>query len=1201
MANKHLIKQPTDVILERLSVYFEKLNSLYKNNNVDTGELVDAYQEGLDRFLSSIDGSTVDDFFNIIAGVPANPTEYNNVFINLRSDLKGLYFQLRALDLLIVSAFNSVVSEHNQVQQFIKQIGNRLGDYLLYSDNTIGGGFFFGDSFSSNDKLDIGSNNISGEECFVSYEEGVVLLPLDGDPESPRSSISINSNSNGVVGNNFQIDAPSGHNAIEAILDNEPNTWFEYEKVVSSYSDTPLVLDLTFTLQEEKIINHIHINPVNFGTPTPLKINKIETSKDGKEFMSIKDEIPIKDFVPEEEDNVFELSAPSSKYSGQGFYSFLPRRAKYINIRFEQNTPYPISTNNGTRLRYAIGIRDINILSRKYKSSGSLVSANFSSIQEIKKVSMWASENPSQASTLSDISHFVSHDNGSTWTQIQPQRRFANNIPEIIDFNTISEGSISTENPVYTMRHKIEMIRSKDAFSGNLTLKQEKIPKFDIVSIPSAGSDTISTTEEPIEDTINILAPFYGSFSCPRAKYGDAIAGESPPMELDFVNFKIDSSNSGTLRFKLPFAGIKHLEDKIRVFINGEQIEHAPKNEDILDNPSHLSDKVLNDDDKIDENSKVYFLNKGGMELQFGWTDSSGNQRGFVPQTSSKISVCLDGDNPVLELTEKGYILKLSSPSDGIDENVHLVGIDTFDEKEATDHEIVIPPGNTRYIGPVTSALGLSKASYVFDGSSNKNISKIKNGTKSTTVKIDGVEKTVSIPSTLSAQSARNIKQDLVVKASHVTRYIGDNYYYSDGGHEGIIPPIFVEGETNFEIKEYDLDGNLIDGSGISQQFPISGRVPFVDGDSELRDSFWQKVPERYTFDSNTGTVYLGSSPSSDRKTVLVCKKIDAYIISPDMWEFSKDIGTNKTNTREILLDPKAVFTKKITYNHNTSGSVDSIDLFGYDSTEHSWTKKKLVKKTLKIENKLFPKNSKPLEVPFVDGTSEFNDISSVSKEDIEFSSAGTDLYSFSLSQINENNTLVGSLLFGTSRSTSSSASVDNVFNKQVSVTPTVDGEWQVINSGSSISVLLYSSVLPTNHFVSYKYKSSDSGLSSSSLYSVDYNNGIIHFADIITNTGRITFEASMYSAFYNIAREIENRFIEKIDTEAKSIKFKNSYILNTVKLDTALAARPQFFIVLYDYYKRSTESIADLEPYFSPICKDLAFKSVTADVLEEL
>ena len=92
-----------------------------------------------------------------------------------------------------------------------------------------------------------------------------------------------------------------------------------------------------------------------------------------------------------------------------------------------------------------------------------------------------------------------------------------------------------------------------------------------------------------------------------------------------------------------------------------------------------------------------------------------------------------------------------------------------------------------------------------------------------------------------------------------------------------------------------------------------------------------------------------------------------------------------------------------------------------------------------------------------------------------------------------------------------------------------------------------------------------------------------------------------MYSAFYNIAEIIKDSDIEEILPEEKKIKLSTSFGMRFLKMDTALKARPQYVKIVYQYYKRITESIKDLEPYFSPICKDVAFRAVTADILEEL
>src|SRR5690606_22971944 len=100
----------------------------------------------------------------------------------------------------------------------------------------------------------------------------------------------INPDSNGVFGNNQEIGVTYNGN-MSALLDNNPDTWFEYENVVKTESPDPLILDLTLNLGDAAILNHIRIIPNNFGTKSIVKIEEIETSLDGEFWISIKDEI----------------------------------------------------------------------------------------------------------------------------------------------------------------------------------------------------------------------------------------------------------------------------------------------------------------------------------------------------------------------------------------------------------------------------------------------------------------------------------------------------------------------------------------------------------------------------------------------------------------------------------------------------------------------------------------------------------------------------------------------------------------------------------------------------------------------------------------------------------------------------------------------------------------------------------------------
>jgi len=1129
MSNKHLAQPPTEVALARLKVLFEGINEIYKQGNpapdssisrpvngtmVLESDLVSAYHDALNLFFDSLGSSITKAAGDIYAGAPTDPLNYNIIFAAIRKDLSALFSELGAVDRLVSGSFNSIISEREQVLQASKRISNKLGDYLLYADPSLGGGYFFGDSFNTADRIDVASPLVEGDECYLGSEEGIVLLPFDGEPEVPKvKSIIINKPSNGDKGNNHQIGVV-GHAAIETISDGEPNTWFEYEKVTVGESSTPLTLDITIAFEDLSVINHININPINFGTPTPVQILKLETSKDGIEYVSIKDDVPVKDFVVEEEKDEFALSPATAKYSGQGFYSFLPRKAQYVHVLLQQYTPYSIETNNGTRLRYAIGLRDINIFGRKFKPEGSLVSSPFSVNGDARKLSLWASENPTEVSVLADITHSISYDDGAVWHPIQPQGRDSTATPEVINFNTISEGAIETEDPVDALRHKITMKRDPDKFSGEITLTEKKLTQTDIVNAPSGGNFTLTLSESPIKDTVRLVLPFWGSYSCPRPRLGNAIVNESPPMDLDFVEFSIDTPSVDTIRFTLPFENIPGIEEKIRVFLNRAQWEWAGKAPEFLGG--------------VDENSKVYFLeNTGGkLELQFGYTDPNGKVFGLIPDAGMKVQVCLDGDNPLLQLTDQGYILTLASPSDGFKENVELVYYDTVHESEAAD--------------------------YVFEDISPEN----------------------------SQQYAGYFNLPEEQKQSFIR----------------VSPPVFISGATNIEMKEYQ-NGELI---------PLSHRhynepVDFVDGYSELVDIYGALVDGRYSFDPDTQRIYIGSAPLTDRKYSLVVKATNVQAIPVDKWEYFREIVSGKIDTQKIVLDPEYVSTIKRRYDHIHDPTAPVAFIKNESQSHaHDWRRHRFVRGTVIPDKSLFPPDVEPVEVPFVDGRSELLNLVKVDKEPITFSGTGP-LYTFSLGEIDANRVLPegSSLAFASVRDLADSIAEPSRFLKEVTpAVPSDEGEWSIAGD----TVTLYTEEgSPHTHTVTYTYENIDSGVDRAGQYSVDYENNAIYFAQNIYSSGSVYFETSAYSAFYNIGELIQEGDIDEIDEEGRSITISSALGMRFLKLDTADKARPAFLKVMYEYYEKSTESLADIEPYFSPICKDIAFRAVTSDILEEL
>jgi hypothetical protein len=1197
MPNKYISQPPTEVMRARLKVLLENVNYLYTSKETVLEEdIVNAYHTAMDIFLQSLDGSICGAVAKILKGSPADPFHYNVFTRSIQKDLEALFAETGALDKLIVATFNSVIAEREQVIQVSRRVSDKLGTYLLYADPTLGGGYFFGDSFNGAENIEVGSDLLDTDECFLGQNEGVILLPLDGDPDKPKiKSYTINKPSNGTAGNNYETDV-LGKDEIEAIGDSEPNTWYEYEKVTAYESDTPLILDITIALDEISVINHIHLNPINFGTPTPVTITTLETSKDGLEYMSVKDEVPIKDFVSEEEENVFDLSPATAKFAGQGFYSFLPRKAQFVHVVLEQHTPYAITTTNGTRLRYAIGVRDIDILGRKFKPEGSLISVPISLEEEARKVALWASENPVEVSTLSDITHAISENDGATWRAIQPQRRSGFTTPEVINYNTIANGAIETDIPVETLRHKISMTRNTDAFSGDVTLKEEKETQIDVLNVPTGGDFSFTTSQQPIKETVRVILPFYGSWSCPTDRYGSTVAGNSTPMDLDFLEFNVDVPPVGTLRYKLPFKKIPNLPEHIRVFVNGEQIEYCGKTDEALGNvsggDSYTSYTV------VDSDSKVYFLNKGGAEIQFGYTDSTGTQRGFLPPTGAKIQICLDGDNPRLELTDKGYVLMLTTSSDGFKENISLISMDNLSSAEATDYAIELPAGRDKIL------ISLPQKTKISSMSGEAGLEYLSPA--------GGITDTASTTEDANLESSLNIPQSyLMTDVSDTADPLEDELdtvamSVVVESTDGSIPPVFIDDLTAWGIVEYSLTTGLPLTSG--QQF--TDKKEYIDGRQELMTwtgSVWQQNENAYSFDASSGIVYTGSVPLTDRRTMFYCKRLTVTEVPAKKWEYYKTTVHGRMNTQKIVIDPAYVKTQtRVLAVDGTSTSVNSVELIGAQTASHSWFKQRLVKGTVVIDHSLFPDNVKITEVPYIDGTTELNDVVQIENEAITFTSAGGSLYTYQLGSINTAQTLVGQPGFAAVRSVTNPVTQESLFVTYVAGTPSSPGQWTYTIDGSGnciVTIYVHSSINPTtrSHVVTYKYSVSDPGIDMSGLYSIDYETGTIHFAAPITLTGNIQYEVSAYTAFYNMADIVSDGDIDNIDEEGMKITISTSLGMRFLKMSTAMKARPAFAKVVYDYYKKSSESLIDLEPYFSPICKDIALKAITVSTIEEL
>ena len=586
------------------------------SNGLTSEELTQEVLSGLSNFNKSLVGSTFDPLKDVVGQVPS----YDNYIANLKSikyDLDILFSELEDIGNVILSQFNYIASLYNKLNSQGKTIASDLADYQLLSQYPSQDILVASDSFGSSKKIDIKSSLLSKTECNLSTDEGVVTLPVSNTSSSLIAITElpiINSNSNGTIGNNQQAGATL-RGDMSAIIDGAPSTWFEYERVVTVDDYIPLVLDVTINLGSSKVVNFLRINPNNFGTRTSIEILDISTSEGGETFYDVK-----KDILPDDLTDTtasFSLSPTSSKYAGQCFFTFTPRKAKYIRIKLQQKTSYIIaaksysldqsafSTISSTQLtstsainqaesagstgeqrfRYAIGIRDIEVHGIKYKASGEIISNKFSFSDEVKKVAIVSNQIPSSDidSSIGSITHYISYDDGSSWRKLRPTASAGignkqQTTVEILDLNGVSSDTVKTKTSVKDLRWKAVLARNSTGFKTETASDELSTAyKFteELHQTPTSSPFSFRLNKSPIKDSIQLVDVNYGARGLLGRDYQIGIGtGGKLTIQLPFkIHTEIDKNEYSSFYYEgSSFKGYfrEEIEPQI-LYVDGEE------------------------------------------------------------------------------------------------------------------------------------------------------------------------------------------------------------------------------------------------------------------------------------------------------------------------------------------------------------------------------------------------------------------------------------------------------------------------------------------------------------------------------------------------------------------------------------------------------------------------------------------------------
>ena len=450
-----ILDKVTASIQERITEYAEQGNETQMNY------VFNSQLERIKRF------EPFTDFIELKECDDPSIEEYNNLFNDLYADFSGLRNGLTVTQEVLENNFNTMVGNVNATKNLMKELYSLLGDLKIYSYDR-SAALYFSDSFVNNTYIDNSSEMLSGNKALHLFpQEGIVTLPIveTEDSKVNVSQIIVTKDSNGSKGNNQEIKngvkTPYNRNEL-SIADSNPDTIFEYESFDNS---SVLVLDLVLVLTEPTVINNIVIDPVYFTDANRPEIETIETSLDGKTYYHIFKEYFDKNESLLAANSLMRLEPGASKGDGTFSYLFSPRLSKFVHIRLKENNTYFIGVGSGSsKLRKAIGLREIYVKSWTFDDKGILVSKSWDTKYPIRKVGLLCTTEGDQGNL---IQHQVSLDNGQTWLDLNPLDREDVKVQEIISINTGDSNEIKLDKDIFSIRYKAIMKKSLESFREN--------------------------------------------------------------------------------------------------------------------------------------------------------------------------------------------------------------------------------------------------------------------------------------------------------------------------------------------------------------------------------------------------------------------------------------------------------------------------------------------------------------------------------------------------------------------------------------------------------------------------------------------------------------------------------------------------------------------------------------------------------------
>ena len=90
--------------------------------------------------------------------------DYNLIWDQLIENLTILFLEMENLESLSIANYNFAMTEANRLTNRLKSVSSKVGDYMLYSQNTLSNVFLVKDSFNNVSKIDLRSRFLNEKE-----------------------------------------------------------------------------------------------------------------------------------------------------------------------------------------------------------------------------------------------------------------------------------------------------------------------------------------------------------------------------------------------------------------------------------------------------------------------------------------------------------------------------------------------------------------------------------------------------------------------------------------------------------------------------------------------------------------------------------------------------------------------------------------------------------------------------------------------------------------------------------------------------------------------------------------------------------------------------------------------------------------------------------------------------------------------------